>query len=73
MVVQGSHSFSNTKFKDFSGTFQGLLNIFQGPFMCMLKKWLADYKNKLRPEGINNDNLWSFYHSFYQISDHAYQ
>ena len=31
--------------------------IFQGPFLCMLKKWLADYTNKFRPEGMKNATL----------------
>ena len=47
----GSHTFSNTKFKDFLRTFQGLLNIYQGPFLCMLKKWFDDHTNKFRPRG----------------------
>ena len=34
--IHGTHTFSNTEFKDFLRTFQGLLNIFQGAFLCML-------------------------------------
>ena len=30
--MQGSHTISNTKFQDFSRTFQGFLDIFQGLF-----------------------------------------
>ena len=36
----------------------GLLNIFQRPFLCMLKKCFEFYTNKFRPEGIKNYNYW---------------
>ena len=42
----------------FSRIFQGL--IFQGPVLCMLKKWFADYINKFRPEGMGNSNTGLF-------------
>ena len=50
--------FQNTKLQEFF--LQGLLNIFQGPFLCMSKKWFVDYKNKFRPEGMKNSNFWVF-------------
>ena len=55
--IHGSNTFSNIKFKDFSRTFQKLLNILQGPFLCMLEKWLVDYKKKLRPEDMKDGNF----------------
>ena len=43
-------------FKDLSRTCQ----YFQGPFLCMLKKWLDDHTNKFRPKGMKNGNFGVF-------------
>ena len=43
--------------RTFQGPFKDLLIFFQGPFLCMLKKWFTDYKNKLRLEGMKNGNF----------------
>ena len=72
-ISNGSHTFSNLKFKDIWRTFQGLLNIFQGPFLCVLKKWFEDYKNKLRPEGMKNGNFGVFTKVEPAMSSHSYE
>ena len=72
-ISNGSHTFSNSKFKDILRTSRGLLNIFQWPFLCVLKKWFEDYKNKLRPEGMKNGNFGVFTKVELAMSSHSYE
>ena len=43
LYIHGSHTFSNTKFKDFSRTFQGLFIIFQELFREKRQLWSFYY------------------------------
>ena len=47
-----------------SRTLQGLLNIFQGTFLCMLKKWYADYKKKAAARKTTNLGFLLFLSNF---------